>query len=307
MKTNVYTSFGVTAIFACLFLSAGCGSSDNPTNDIQNPDVVADVVSDAGNDVSNVPDTSVSQDNTVSDPGTTDTGVADTGGGQDTAVSDEGGEQDTGGTAGHPHDYWADVDWDTFFPDPSKSAVYHVTTFSQVEKDLTARLVENVEWMGGMWTQIVVGELTAGNDGMAIYFDRSEPWVIKAKGVVVYSEDVAEGPAMTEYFDEPVQIQLNKDVGIDQEISTDINGDYNGFTDTMGVNYSIGFEAFDAEVTVPAGTYQGCAHLKAVLGGELMGDGNTIDVEIMVHPKQTILKWVDSPGFLLAELKTEWE
>jgi len=290
-KTVSFKAFTAAFLTAAL-MAAGCGSND------QNNDVgeQQDVVSDQGGN------TDTNQPPDVQNP---DEGQPDTTQPLDVQNPDEGQPDTT--TAANPHDYWPGVDWDTFFPGPEKSAVYQVTTFDQVQKDLTARVVYDVEWKGGTWTQIVVGDLEPGKDGMAIYFDKSEPWVIKAKGVVVYGENVTDGPLMTEFFTDPIVISLNKDTGDSQEIDTQINGEYDGFVDDMGVTYAIEFTSFDSEVTVPAGTYSGCADLKATLGGELMGGTQTIDVEIKIHPKQTIVHWVDSPGFGLAELKTEWK
>ena len=233
-------------------------------------------------------------------------GAVACGGGEgtpDNGGTDEGGI-DTA-TAGNPHDYWAGADWDTFFPAAGETATYQVTTFSQTQKTLMARVVEDAAFKGGNWSKIVVGDLEPGKDGTAIYFDKSTPWVIKAKGIEVFSADVPDGPMMTEWFDDTLDIPLNKDVGEKTTISTEINGEYNGFADKMDVTYEIEWETFDAEVTVPAGVYDGCAILKATLGGELIG-GTPLILRIKLHPDQKIIFWEDSPGFTLVELQTDW-
>lgn len=231
----------------------------------------------------------------------TDNGVA-----TDTQTGTDNVSQTDINSAINPHPYWENVDWDSFFPGPEMSAVYHVTTFGQDEKDLTAHVVYDVEWKGGTWTQLVVGVLEPGNDGMAIYFDKTEPWVIKAKGVEVYDADTTDGPVMVEYFYVPIVVPLSKSVAETTEFSTTINGNYSGFEDSMGVNYSIAAQSYDWTQTVPAGEYGECAKIIATLTGELIGSGS-VEAEIVAHPTQTIIRWVDSPGFILAELKSEWQ
>ena len=222
-------------------------------------------------------------------------------------VTGGGGEDDTTGGGGgeNAHPYWSGADWDNFLPSADESAVYHVTTFDSEEMDLTAHLVEGVAWRGGTWTQIVVGELEAGKDGMAIYVDLSTPWLARAKGVEVYDTNTTDGPSMVEWFDDPIVIPLDTAAGVPTNFSTTINGNYGGWEASMGVNYSIEIIAYDKTVTLDSGELTGCVEMIATLTGELIGDGE-VQAVIMAHPEQRIVSWVDSPGFLDAVLKELW-
>lgn len=62
----------------------------------------------------------------------------------------------------------------------------------------------------------------------------------------------------------------------------------------------------DGEVTVPFGTLTGCVILEATIPGDLGGPDGFV-AEVIAHPEQRIVKWTDSPGFLLLELKEAWK
>jgi len=235
------------------------------------------------------------------------TGGADGGSGVDAGGDAEvgGGAEDSGGPVGTAHPNWPGATWEEFVPAPAERATYHVTTFGNTELDLEARIVEDAEFLGETWTAIVVGELEPGHDGMAIFLDLSTPWTARVKGVTVYSADYADGPSMTESFSDPIVIPLDRAVGDTTQLDTTITGNYRGMEDELGVSYEIGPESYDSSVDVPFGTLDGCVTIAATLSGELIGTG-TIDVEVVAHPEQRIVRWVDSPGFLLAELKEGW-
>jgi len=227
-------------------------------------------------------------------------------------LPDESGNADLGTTdpgkpAGNPHPYWANADWDTAWPEQGETAVYRAVLFGGEEKDVSAYMDHTpVEWKGGTWIRAIIGTPEPGKDGFIVYFDKSEPWNPKAKGVEVYSANVADGPSMVEWFDEPLEINMDGSEGSKNTISKEINGDYGGFEDSMGANYAFTIVSYEASVDVPYGTVDGCMHIQLDLSGELIGPGSIV-VDAYLHPDQFFIKMTDTPGFALIELKEGWE
>ena len=73
----------------------------------------------------------------------------------------------------------------------------------------------------------------------------------------------------------------------------------------LEVEYEIEIETYDGEVEVPFGALTDCFVLRATVGGDLDGP-NGFEVEIVAHPEQRIVRWTDTPGFLLLELQDAW-
>ena len=221
-------------------------------------------------------------------------------------VSDTANEQDTvqGGENEHPK--WPGVFWDTFWPSEGETAVYQAMTIASEQADVTARVERDVAWMGESWTRIVAGDLEPGKDGVAIYLDDSNPWEVRVRGVDTYSSEYADGAAISEYFETPIVLPLAPEANTPTHIETTLKSTMYGEEMDIGVVYDLVIESYDAEVEVPYGTLTGCIVMKATITGDLGGpDG--FEVEVVAHPEQRIVKWTDSPGFLMLELKEGWK
>lgn len=237
-----------------------------------------------------------------------DSGGTDTSGQPDTpGTNDPGSQGDPGTQTGNPHSYWPNADWDTVWPEEGETATYQGQLFGGAIVDIVAHMdYTPVDWKGGSWSRLIAGTPEPGKTGFVVYFDRSEPWNPKAKGVEVYSETTTDGPSMVEWFDDPLAIGMDKPEGSKETVSTQISGDYGGFSDTMGVNYEYNIVSYDASVDVPYGTVDGCMHIQIILSGELIGTG-TITVDTWLHPEQFFVKLTDAPGFAILELKEAWK
>lgn len=246
-------------------------------------------------------------------PGTTDPGpLQDPGtppddpGKVDPGTSDPG-KVDPGKPVGNPHTYWPGADWDTVWPEQGETAVYRAVLFGGDEKDVPAYMdYTPVDWKGGTWSRAVIGTPEPGNDGFIVYFDRSVPWNPTAKGVEVFSSNVADGPSMVEWFDPPATMNMDQPEGTSNTVPRDVHGEYGGFDDTMGANYKGTFVSYDASGDVPFGTVEGCMHIQIDLSGELIGAGSIL-IDVFLHPEQFLVKMTDTPGFALIELKEGWK
>lgn len=231
---------------------------------------------------------------------------------QDTSADrpdmDEPGEPDNGETSEQDHPHWDGAAWDTFIPGEDETALYHIVPFGPDEFDLTARLFHNVEWKGGTWSQIVVGDLEPGKDGMAIYVDLSEPWVARAKGVEVYSSDYEAGVGQVEYFTEPIVLPLDQAAGQSTKVDATMIGKFRDHEEGegVGVSYTIKVESYDYVYEAPWGDLPGCVKIVVTLSGDFAG-GNEIPVEVIAHPTQRIVFWESTPAFISVAIKEAWK
>lgn len=273
----------VAHLFGILLLAglAGCGSNNGGTEE----DVTAQ-------------DQSAQEDDTVQED------IA----AQDNVQMDNSSE-DQAVVEGTPHPFWGTgVIWESFLPADGETAVYTVRTFQQEELDLTAYLEHNVEWKGGTWSRIVLGSTQPGAQGQTIYVDLSVPWQASVKGIEVFDEQTTDGPMMVEYFDDPIVLPLNLELGSTFHHETTIHGNYNGFEDSMGIVYDMEVTSYDDGWETDLGFLEGCVKIVVTLSGELIGsEGAILEVEIVAHPEQRIVHWVDAPGFILLDLKEAWK
>ena len=206
----------------------------------------------------------------------------------------------------HPH--WAGAAWAAFLPAAEETAVYHVVPFGPNELDLTARLVHDVEWKGGTWSQIVVGDLEPGKEGMALYVDLSTPWVARAKGVEVYSSDYTEDVTQVEYFVDPITLPLAQAAGESTTVDTTLIGKFRDHEegDGVGVSYTVKVESYDHVYEAPFGPLTGCVKMTVMLSGEFI-NGQVIPIEVVAHPAQRIVFWESTPAFASVSIKEAWK
>lgn len=288
VQSNSIFRWGLAALLV-LFVSA-CGDEATDTDNGGNK---GDTMQDQIDPEDTAQDTSADRPDT-GEPGEPDNG--------------ETPEPDNGETSEQDHPHWDGAAWDTFIPGEDETALYHIVPYGPDEFDLTARLFHNVEWKGGTWSQIVVGDLEPGKDGMAIYVDLSEPWVARAKGVEVYSSDYEAGVGQVEYFTEPIVLPLDQAAGESTKVDTTMIGKFRDHEEGegVGVSYTIKVESYDYVYEAPWGDLPGCVKIVVTLSGDFAG-GNEIPVEVIAHPTQRIVFWESTPAFISVAIKEAWK
>jgi len=198
------------------------------------------------------------------------------------------------------------LSWAAVFPPEGATATYRVTTYNGVTLDLPASIETGVEWRGGTWDRLVLGTPEPGNEAIAVYFDRSEPWVFKVKGIETFTAATTTGPEMVEWFQEPLVFDAN--VLPDEAMAADtaITLELPGGGLTLTATYQVEVIALDEEVEVAAGAFSPTAHLQVTIGGDFQG-GGTFSLEMWLHPEQFLVKATDISAFAVLELATPWE
>lgn len=215
-------------------------------------------------------------------------------------------------TTSDVHPAW-DVSWAALWPPDGATATYRVSLWGGGTVDLPARIDYGVEWQGGTWDRITVGNVAAGEWGLALYFQRPEPWVLRIWGLETTGPGQGPGGSFLEYPEEPGVLDLRDlpagaariDAGVvfdggGQDVPEPMNGTY-----SLSV---VGLETLE----VAAGTLEGVVHLRLDLGGEFFGatdpDEFTEFTDIWIQPGQLLVKWGrPAPGFESFELLTPWE
>jgi len=134
---------------------------------------------------------------------------------------------------------------------------------------------------------------------VAIYLHLVNPWVVEVKGAESYLTTTY---ALKEVFDTPLVFRLDGEEG---ETATYTGAIRVGESNPMDVTYTVKATDYDAEVTVAYGTLTGCALFDVTVSGTFMGDFD-LQLQIVAHPVQHIVKWTDPPGGRSIELLTGW-
>jgi hypothetical protein len=198
------------------------------------------------------------------------------------------------------------LSWDAVWPAEGETAAYRVTTFEGDTLDLPARVEYGVEFMGGTFDRLVIGTAEPGSDGIAVYFDRSTPWVLGVKGIETFRTSVTTGPESIEFYEEPVAMSGLTPEGETQTIETTLLIQLgSGEPFPLGVTYEITPVSIDGSATVEAGTFDEVAVFEIVVGGELLG-GGTFDAVLTVQSENLVLSMTGSSGFDAFELLEPW-
>ena len=201
----------------------------------------------------------------------------------------------------------AGLSWADMFPPPGATATYRVTTYAGETLDLPGTFEEGVEWRGGTWDRFVIGTPEPGNEAMAVYYDRSEPWVFAVKGDEVFTAATAGGPEMVEMFATPLGFDTMGMPDTPFEGETEITLEFAGGGGmTVGVTYLLEVAALGEDVEVAAGTLGPTVQLRATIGGAFM-NGGTFSLDMWLHPEQFLVKMTDGPAFRTLELLTPWQ
>ena len=205
--------------------------------------------------------------------------------------------------AADAHPDWG-VSWAELWPAEGETAVYQLVTHHEAALELDAYMQYEVAWRGGIWDRFVVGVPEPGHDGMALYLERVEPWVIRVGGVEGYSSTTPDEPSMIEVFEAPLVLEATQPLGEPYQVEGTITLGGNGASISLGVTYEITVTAVDESVTVPFGTLNGCAHVEAAVGGELIQ--GIYEVEAWFHPEQFLVRMTSLPTFEEVELVEGW-
>jgi hypothetical protein len=198
------------------------------------------------------------------------------------------------------------VSWASVFPEPGETAVYRVTLLDGTLADLPAVFEYGVDFRGATVDRLVVGTAEPGNEGWALYFDRSEPWVFTVFASEAFDPDQTSGPSITEVFEEPIRFDGTLDIGetfaLESEITIEFGGD-DGMT--LGVTYAMTPAAFEDSVTVPFGEIPDVLRLEAEVGGPFIGSG-VFGVTMWLHPEHALVRFEGAPAWELMELVETW-
>lgn len=199
------------------------------------------------------------------------------------------------------------IGWSAVWPADGSQATYRAVDYDGAESEVAARLDYGVEWEGGVWDRLTVGEADFGGTGAAFYFDRSEPWVLRLWGVETFSADMPDGQVQREWFAEPLVLEL----GGEPTTAAPMEGTLNlAFYRDTPPDLEFGYEAEGVLVgmetlEIPAGTVEGALHVRFTLGGDFMG-GAEATSDVWAHPEWFLLKWEETLAFRSIELASPW-
>lgn len=213
-------------------------------------------------------------------------------------------------TTSDVHPAW-DVSWAALWPPDGATATYRVSLWGGGTVDLPARVDYGVNWQEGTWDRITLGTLESGEWGLALYFQRPEPWVLHIWGLEATMPG-GQG-SLLEYAAETGVLDLRGLPGTMARIDAGVLFDSGGedAPDPMNGTYALAVVGLET-IEVAAGTLEGALHLQLNLGGEFFGaagpDDFTEFTDIWIQPGQLLVKWGrPAPGFESFELLTLWE
>ncbi|MBN2114486.1 MAG: hypothetical protein JW785_10210 [Acidimicrobiia bacterium] len=215
-------------------------------------------------------------------------------------------------TTSDEHPAW-DVGWAALWPNDGATASYRVNLWGGGTVDLPARIEYGVQWQDGTWDCLTLGEVVPGEWGVALYFQRPEPWVLRIWGLEVTAPGQGPGGSMLEYSEEPGILDLRTLPEGEATIYAGVVFGGGGVepSEPMSGTYSLAVVGLET-IEVAAGTLEDTLHLQLPLGGEFFGaadpDAYTESPDIWIQPGQLLVKWGrPAPGFESFELLTLWE
>jgi hypothetical protein len=238
----------------------------------------------------------------------------------DPAVADDPGAPDPGpaidvNAPGHPHPYWPGVTWDGIWADMTGvTATYHVKfSLDQAEADVPASLKEGQVKpdVGGnaAWTRLLFGRLVAGipQDAMALYFNHGTPWKITVLGSETYLPLYLEPQG--QWFPTPLVIPMDlAPMGTPHHIDTQVTvTSSGGEPQNLQVALDVQAISYAVQCPLPLEPTLDCAELRVTLSGEYVGGAEPLVSQVILHPRQGIVRWANAPGMSEAVLTVPWE
>lgn len=273
---------GVVAVF--LLVIAGCGDDDAasstsaPTTSVTTSSVVTSTT------------TSTALASTTTQAATTSTTAATT-----TTTTLATTTQPTTPPDAHP--VLGGPSWESLWPAEGATATYRVVDFQGNETDVQAHFEYGVDFEGTTLDRIVFGSGEPGADGLAVYFDRSEPWVFKIRASQVFRPSTTQRAFMTESFESAQPFDLSGAVGEPSQKETTVRLIFSdGATESFGVTYRTTLLAVGESLEVPFGALDGVVHVQSVVGGDFMG-GTEFVSEMWFHPEHLLVRMTGSPAW----------
>ena len=132
-------------------------------------------------------------------------------------------------------------------------------------------------------------------------------------GNETYATEFPAGWIMTEWFDDPVVLDLSSYPTAPEGVETMVNLTVGEDDDSVPLPLDIAFSVVDdAEaLEVPLGTLDGTLHMTITLSNEFIGGAGhpeaAMDFELWVHPEHFIVAMNGSTMFTTIELAEPWE
>ena len=210
----------------------------------------------------------------------------------------------------HWHPAWP-IPWEPMWKGAeAKGAFYRVQIMGSDWMELQAHFDLGVEWRGETWDRLVLGTVEPGQDGVAMYFSRPEPWVLRLWGVAQTSADRED--MVLEYFADPPELDLALLPGDPPTIEGDMMvedglGTFGPAAAVLTVEW-VGIE--ELEVGLGEMATINAYHLRFGLGGDFYasgdGGGVTLSSDLWLHPEQFIVRWEPGPADGPMELSHRW-
>ena len=201
--------------------------------------------------------------------------------------------------------------WAAVWPAAGEAAAYRVTKFDGTQEDVPAVVEYGVDFRGETFDRIVFGVAESGSEGLAVYFDRSEPWVLKLKAAEVFTPEVTTGPILTEMFATPLPFDGSLPFGETYSAEVEVLFEFmSGSPETFQAIYTFTGAATDQSVEVAFGTVEGAVVLDASVGGEFIfgdaEDGDPFEAQLTLHPEHFLVMMTGTPAWNVVELLETW-
>ena len=197
------------------------------------------------------------------------------------------------------------ISWASVWPTEDATATYLATAGAD-SFEVEAHMEYGVDFRGMTVDSLVFGTAEPGNEGAVVYFDRSEPWVLKVVASVSYSPNVTDAPALIEFFAEPIVFDGTIAVGETYDVESEVTLEFPGAEgDTMGVTYAMTPATMTDAVTVPFGSVDGVLRLDVGIGGEFMGN-SVFTTSLWLDSELFLVRFDNPPAWQRLELVEPW-
>ncbi|NQV07033.1 hypothetical protein HQ535_10810 [bacterium] len=199
------------------------------------------------------------------------------------------------------------VGWSAIWPADGATAVYRVVTRDGVEANVPARIDYSVDWRGGEWDKISLGEVGGELPALAIYVRKIDPWVIEVGAIENLAGSAAGEQDLFESYAEPVLIDLSGGIGESYEVETTVTIEFSNDTFEADVTYVITLESVSEAMSLDFGDLDGVSLWSTRVSGPFVGGDTILLGQFWMHPEYFIVG-TDS-GLVFAEfvLVEPWE
>ncbi len=201
-----------------------------------------------------------------------------------------------------------DVTWREWLPADGATARYQAETLDGEPIEIEARMERGVEWHGEIWDRVSFGTVAIDQDGVAVYLDTSEPWVLRIGGFTITGE-LMPGEVEQEVLIEAPAIDvlalLDGTQRWEGELAITLGQDENPMTWMMTVDATV---EPGPTLETPAGTFDSLL-VRVDLGGQYIGGDDltrTLPIDVWIDPTEGLLGVGESFVFLDMLLAEPW-